>query len=130
MIAALLLAAQVAVPPPAAAAPPADWSQLPLVPWRMAPRFDPLMSNYVADLVRTGRCTPPRPGATSWTMDVAMLVTADGRVRTIVPRAIGCPLAEQYTSGLMSRMARGNILRTDGITDAWYRAAITYSWGA
>jgi hypothetical protein len=124
LIIATLLALQ--VPPatiPFVAMPPADWSMLSELAFiRLAPAA-PDLSEYVREEVRVGRCVS---NDTSIRVDLAVLVGSDGRVRRIVPRAINCPTVEQYASGIVSRLARSNVVAPP--QDRWYRTTVTFSW--
>lgn len=139
--AALLLAVQTApqgtpqspsIPAPTPAAPspvlPPNWAVLPVLRWRMPPTYEPEMTRFVVEEVEAGRCTAAEHdgAATRLKVDLALLVSAAGNVRTIVPRAIGCSTVEQYTSGLISSVTRDNLQPTD--EDAWYRTSVTFSW--
>ena len=104
------------------AAPPEDWTNLPElnVMWRGP---DPsALSQYVRDEVRAGRCA----GRSPLRVDLAVLVAASGQLRLVRPSAIGCPTVEQYASGLVMRMASGNVTPPD--QDRWYRFAVTFTW--
>lgn len=118
-IAAMLLTA--AQEPPLVA--PIDWAAMPPLPWRSEPVLTPDLAAFVGGEVRAGRCVAPRA---SIEVELAVLVRADGRVRSVVPRAIGCPTVEQFAAGLVSSFTRNN-LRAPAA--GWYRAAITFEWG-
>lgn len=123
LLAAAAQAAPQVVPPPLVALPPADWSALPelqlLRRWPAVPE----LSSFVRDEVRAGRCAV---AATTLRVDLAVMVAANGQVRRIVPRAIQCPTVEQYASGLVSRMARGNVAPPG--EDLWFRTAMVFAW--
>jgi hypothetical protein len=112
------------------AAPPMDWAALPAVRWKTPPRHAPAASDYVRAEVAAGRCTAGQRSArlSALRIDLAVLAGADGRVRAVVPRAINCPTVEQYTAGLIQRMARDNLDTAGRAADTWYRAAMIYSW--
>jgi hypothetical protein len=114
----------------AAVSPPADWGTLPELRWKLPPRHTRTTSDYVRAEVAAGRCAAGQRSARAAALhiDLAVLATADGRVRAVVPRAINCPTVEQYTVGLFQRMARDNLDTAGRATDTWYRAAMTYSW--
>lgn len=110
--------------------PPADWSTLPFLRYLRRSPEKPELSRFVRDEIAAGRCAASvRSGkGPILTVDLAVLVTPSGRVRRIVPRAIQCPLVEQYARGILSRMARDNI-DTHGISaDTWFRATLTFTW--
>lgn len=108
---------------PFVAMPPADWSTLAELAFiRLTPPAADL-SDYVHEEVRAGRCVS---NDTSIRVDLAVLVGSDGRVRRIVPRAINCPTVEQYASGIVSRLARRNVVTPS--QDSWYRTTVTFSW--
>ncbi|SEM39255.1 hypothetical protein SAMN05192583_0020 [Sphingomonas gellani] len=123
---ALMIQAPASVAPPVQ---PAEWAQLPPLPWRVPPRYDGEMARFVMEEVRAGRCVAAVTTATGQALqvDVALLIASDGRPRAIVPRAIGCATVEQYTSGLISRAVRENLI-PDVERDTWYRASITFHW--
>lgn len=124
LIPALLMALQ-ATPAtiPFVAMPPADWSTLTELAFvRPTPPAADL-SDYVREEVRVGRCVS---NDTSIRVDLAVLVGNDGRVRRIVPRAINCPTVEQYASGIVSRLARSNVVAPPH--DRWFRTTVTFSW--
>ena len=126
MIAALALLLQATSAPGL----PADWSALPAVRWRVPPQYNAEMARFVVEEARAGRCNAAQRDEAGYRLqvNVAVLVSADGEPKTIVPRAIGCPTVEQYVSGLVSRLARDNLDATPGDPDSWYRASITFSW--
>ncbi len=120
---------------PAAGAPavrPIDWDRLPPLPYRHAPRVTPRMTGFVAtEMQRTG-CTGPAPvdGRIQVHVDVAVLIGNEGLVRATIPRAIACPVVEQYAAGLVISFTRNNMaprLISDG---GWYRATILFDWPA
>jgi CO dehydrogenase/acetyl-CoA synthase alpha subunit len=116
----LALALQVAAP---IASPPADWRALP--PLRApATETAELVSDYVRDEVAAGRCTTPRPGTLS--VELAVYVAENGRVRRIVPRAINCPTVEQYASGVALRSLRGHVEPPEVV--GWHRMTIAFAW--
>ena len=126
MLLALLASLQTAAP----ATPPQDWTRLPALRWKQPPRNDESTSRYVRDEVNAGRCAAAlRSGhAAALSIDVAVLADAGGRIRAVVPRAINCPTVEQYTVGLIQRMARDNLDTAGQTGGIWYRTAMTYSW--
>lgn len=89
---------------------------------RMMPAT-PNLSDYVRDEVQAGRCMSTD---TSVRVDLAVLVGSDGRVRRIVPRAINCPTVEQYATGIVSRLARRNVVPPP--QENWFRTTVTFSW--
>lgn len=121
LLAALLLAVQVATPAPSTRPPPAELATLPPLPWRTVPAMTDDLGAFVAEEVRAGRCALGHP----LTVEFAVLVGSDGRLRGIVPRAIDCSTVEQYGAGLITRFARNN-LRTPAA--GWYRAELTIAW--
>ena len=127
MVTAFLASLQAAAP---AASPPVDWAQLPALRWKLPPRPATATSRFVQDEVTAGRCgASQRSGrVAAITIHVAVLAGAGGRVRAVVPRAINCPTVEQYTVGLIQRMALDNVDMAGRTADTWYRAAMTYSW--
>lgn len=127
MILAVLALAGQAVATPAL---PADWSALPMLRWKVPPRYDPEMTRFVVDEVRAGRCAAAQHDAAGsrLTTELAILVAAGGRVRTVTPRAIGCPTVEQYASGLISSVTRDNLAPGAAGGDGWYRTSITFAW--
>lgn len=104
-------------------APPDDWSTLP--PLRLQRRMPQpsSLSSYVRDEVRAGRCAA---ATVPLRVDLAVLVAANGQLRRIRPKAIGCPTVEQYASGLMVRMARRNVASPG--EDRWYRTELVFAW--
>ncbi len=139
MIAALLVALQAAplaaVPPVPATAgstlPPQDWSALPILPMHKPTTALANVSGFVRSEVVAGRCAKVLRTAAGWTLtvDLAVLLTPDGRVRRITPRAIDCPTVEQYAAGVILG-ARDAIDVVDTDTDTWYRTSLTFAWGA
>lgn len=111
-------------------APPTDWSQLPALRWKLPPRNAAATSRYVRDEVAAGRCGAAQRSdhTAALKIDLAVLADANGRVRAVVPRAVNCPTVEQYTVGLIQRMALDNVDTTGQTAETWYRAAMTYSW--
>jgi hypothetical protein len=144
MIAALLLLFQttgsVAAAPPAAtstavpaatgALPPQDWSTLPILRTRRQASTLANTSAYVHGEVMAGRCAKAVKTTQGWsiTVDLAVLMTPQGRVRRVTPRAIDCPTVEQYAAGVILG-ARDALDVGDVDTDTWYRATLTFAWG-
>ena len=141
MIAALILLLQTAAAPvlvPAAQTtpvantlPPQDWSTLPALRIRGHATTLANASTYVHGEVAAGRCTHVVRTTQGWalTVDLAVLITPDGRVRRVTPRAIDCPTVEQYAAGVILG-ARDSIDVVDADIDTWYRTSLTFSWGA
>lgn len=150
MMAPLLLALMLQAAPPSAVVPPHvpspaasgagatvqppaldSWNAFPpLTLLRPAIDMAPL-SRFVRGEVEGGRCTAAiadASGNTTVHARVAVLVRPDGGVRRIVPAAIGCPTVEQFTAGVIGRLASGNVRAPWPQADRWYRAGITYSW--
>jgi hypothetical protein len=133
--AALIGDAQTVVIPPSVPAPvqapatiaPTDWTTLPdLRLIRPAP-LPASLSDFVRGEVDAGRCASARhtiAGGYTLAVNLIVRIGANGTVLEVVPRAIGCPTVEQYASGIVSRMARGNVLPTAG----WFRTAIVFAW--
>lgn len=124
LIAMALLAQQTDMPPLP------DWSLLAPLRYLHDPEVTPPMRQFVVDEIAAGRCALPRPadGHYTLTLDVAVLIGADGSVRATVPHAINCPTVEQYGAGLVSAFARDNLLPRVTATDQWYRTSVTFSW--
>ncbi|PTQ65671.1 hypothetical protein C8J45_101523 [Sphingomonas sp. PP-CE-3G-477] len=142
MIAALLLLAQAVTPiapPPilvpstvtTAGMPPQDWTALPVLRIRKQASTLANTSAYVHGEVMAGRCVKAIRTMQGWslTLDLAVLMTPDGRVRRVTPRAIDCPTVEQYAAGVILG-ARDSIDVVDTDTDTWYRTSLTFAWGA
>ncbi|SFO20852.1 hypothetical protein [Sphingomonas sp. OK281] len=111
--------------------PPQDWSTLPVLRIRQRSTTLANTSAYVHAEVVAGRCTKASRTAQGWTLsvDLAVLMTSEGRVRRITPRAIDCPTVEQYAAGVILG-ARDAIDVIDTDTDTWYRTSLTFAWGA
>jgi len=106
-----------------------DWAKLPPLSYRVPPQVAPAMNAYVARQVTSPRCALPKANKDSGALalDIAVLVDADGQVRAAIPRAIQCPVIEQYAAGLVTSFARNNIAA--GVTsDGWFRTSITFTW--
>jgi hypothetical protein len=141
MIAALLLLLQTAaapVPVPAAPTapvasplPPQDWSTLPVLRIRGQATTLANTSAYVHGEVVAGRCAHVVRTTQGWalTVDLAVLINPDGRVRRVTPRAIDCPTVEQYAAGVILG-ARDSIDVAGQDADTWYRTNLTFTWGA
>ena len=121
MLLSLLLAAQAAEPAPPLP-PLTEWRALAPLPWRSPPVLAPDMTGFVAAEVKAGRCTAVQPGILA--LDLAVRIDEPGRVRQVVPQAIGCPTIEQYAAGLVTGFARNNLR---GPTPGWYRVAVTFT---
>ncbi|WP_141243821.1 hypothetical protein [Sphingomonas lenta] len=118
MLAALLL--QAAAPPPM---PPADWTNLPELPVPAA--SGPVSSSFVRREVARNRCQVAFDGVVAEIeAPVAVLVDEAGAVQRVVPRAIDCPIVEQYTAGYVSSLAR----RAGVLKPGWYKFTMTYRW--
>ncbi len=127
----VLQAAPATTPPSGVdALPPTDWSMLSDLHFRRRPPAAPEMSQFVVAEVAAGRCAAPRQsdGQLVLRVDIAVRSSANGQVRRIVPRAIGCPTVEQFAAGLVSRMARDNIDTGGAVGDQWYRIGMTFAW--
>lgn len=111
---------------PAPPALPADWSALPRL--GTLPRTADALSDYVRDEVRAGRCAAAvdTPAGQQVSVELVVLVSGEGAVRRILPRAIGCATVEQYATGLASRLIR-RTLAAPG-SDTWYRATLDFAW--
>lgn len=120
---ALVLAVQAIAPPPV------DWAPLPVLRYRRAAAPAPDASAFVRDEAMAGRCAAAIRAVRGWTLrvDLAVLGTAEGQVRQVVPRAIACPAVEQYAAGLVSRLARDNLV-ADTAGEVWYRTSVTFAW--
>ncbi|WBH17015.1 hypothetical protein [Sphingomonas radiodurans] len=128
----MLLAALLQVTPPVAVVPsqpaplplpPADLTALPELPLTRRWPEDSTLSDYVRDEILAGRCSIEGQRIQ---VDLAVLVAGNGQIRRVTPRAIQCPTVEQYASGVMSRMARGNVAPPG--EDRWYRTALVFAW--
>jgi hypothetical protein len=110
---------------------PQDWSALPVLRIRQRSTTLANTSAYVHGEVMAGRCARAIRTTQGWTLsiDLAVLMTPDGRVRRITPRAIDCPTVEQYAAGVILG-ARDAIDVVDTDTDTWYRTSLTFAWGA
>ncbi len=119
------------IPPVASTLPPQDWSTLPVLRIRGQATTLANTSAYVHDEVVAGRCAHAVRTTQGWalTVDLAVLITPDGRVRRVTPRAIDCPTVEQYAAGVILG-ARDSIDVVDADTDTWYRTSLTFAWGA
>ena len=115
----LLLAAQAGTP----SGPPADWTVLVPLPWKAPPHISPDIADFVDEEVRAGRCTLPGDRPEAMTVDLAVNTRGNGTLRSVVPRAIGCPTVEQFAVGLIYSMARGNLRRTG---TGWYHAQLVF----
>ena len=139
-IAALALQPSLALPAPAAPPPgivqspvippvvPTDWAMLPPLPYREEPQMTPAMLGFVRGEIRSGRC---RPVKSAWsrgtlTLDLAVLVSPNGFIRRVIPRAIDCMTVEQYGAGLVTSFARGNLRQRIATGDAWHRATLVF----
>ena len=114
MLAAVLLAGQAL-----SLAPPTDWQALPPLPLPPAAAPTPQLAQFVRSEIQAARCVLA-DGTT--TLDMAVLIATNGRVRRIVPRAIGCPGVEQFAAGIVLRAARDTI-RPPAV-DTWYRTSV------
>ena len=111
--------------------PPQDWSTLPVLRIRGQATTLANTSAYVHGEVVAGRCAHVVRTTQGWalTVDLAVLITPDGRVRRVTPRAIDCPTVEQYAAGVILG-ARDSIDVADADADTWYRTSLTFAWGA
>lgn len=121
----------VAVPDPAPAArSPIDWTALPPLPYRRAPQPTASMTAFVSSEIHRNECPRPMPvdGHTRLQIDVAVLIGEDRLIRATIPRAIGCPVVEQYGAGLVVSFARGNLMPQFVSEGGWYRASLQFDW--
>lgn len=104
-----------------------DWAALPSLPYRTPPALSDSMNAFVQRQARLRRCPMPRASgpAQTITVELAVLIQADGEVRTVVPRAISCATVEQYAAGLVAAFARSNLV---GAGEQWYRTSLTFTW--
>lgn len=111
--------------------PPADWSRLAELPLLRGPQPTAVLSDFVRAEVAAGRCDAAVHSASGYSLklDLAVLVSAQGQIRRIVPRAIDCVTVEQYGSGLISRLARDNIDMGGLEADTWFRTSLVFAWG-
>ncbi len=111
---------------------PADWKALAPLPYVAVPQVTPAMTQFVAGEIATRRCNTPKAddGHYYVRVDVAALVSGDGVVRKVVPRAIDCPTVEQYSAGLVLGFSRDNLrMNGESAADQWYRTTLLYDWG-
>lgn len=101
------------------------WEMLPPVPLAGARAMPPEVIRFVAGEVAAGRCTANAPGRLA--IDVALLLDGENRVTASVPRAIGCPVIEQFAAGVAIRWVRGNLLRHANRM-GWYRLHLDFDW--
>ncbi len=123
-------------PPPLVAERPVvraiDWDALPPLPWRRIPRPTPRMTGFVASEMHRTACPDPTPvaGRVQLQVDVAVLIGGEGVVRATIPRAINCPVVEQYAAGLILSFARNNLVPRLVSEGGWYRASMVFDWAA
>lgn len=124
-----LLAAQLAGASPVPM-PPQDWSTLRPLPSTRDGDDGANLTAFVRSEVLSGRCTAATQTTAGWTLkvDLAVLVSANGQPRRVVPRAIGCPSVEQYAAGLVSSMMRNSTPAGAIDPGNWYRTSLTFSW--
>lgn len=103
-----------------------DWAALPGLPYRVPPAVTAGMHEFAGREARTRHC--PLPHGNSITVELAVLIDAQGGVRTVVPRAIDCATVEQYAAGLIAGFARNNLLPRSGSGEQWYKTSLTFSW--
>ncbi|WP_375395227.1 hypothetical protein [uncultured Sphingomonas sp.] len=127
---AVMLAIAIPERPPPAALPPQDWSALPQLTLRHPADPTAAMSAYVRQEVLQGRCASAIRAPAGWTLpvDIAVLASADGAIRRVVPRAIHCPTVEQYAAGIVFSGVRDNVDLPAGVGDRWYRTRLTFAW--
>lgn len=118
--------------PVAAPLPPQDWSGMPVLRYRRPTAANADTAAFVHGEVAAGRCTGAVRTTRGWSLnvDLALLAAADGRVRRVTPRAIGCPTVEQYAAGLLIGTARDNIDQRGAAADTWYRTSMVFAWAA
>lgn len=118
MIAALLL--------PVDAPPLPAWAAMPPLRLREQRQVTSESNQYVASAFAEGRCPRP-PAAPRLSLDVALLIDEDGSITASVPRAIDCPMVEQFAAGLATGWARGNLARR-AHRMGWYRLRLDFAW--
>lgn len=101
-----------------------DWDALPLLPIRSAPIITQEMEKFAAAQALEAKCVLP-DGPLS--VDVAVLLDEDDALRAAVPRAIDCPVIEQFVASLVQANARYNLLPRVTSNEQWYRANITFN---
>lgn len=109
----------------AQASPPLGLNLLPPIVYREEPQITAQMTGYVLREARLRGCPLPRDGR-PLRVDVAMLIDPEGNVRTAIPRAIRCPIVEQYATGLAISFARNNLAPRAATSDQWYRASLVF----
>jgi len=113
------------MPPPVA-----EWANLPPLrlerPWTPPPDI----ARFARDEVAAGRCAAPKgeDGRYQLRVNVAVLIGAGGALVRVVPAPMGCPTVEQFTAGLITRLAREGVAGPPPGSDTWLRASLTYSW--
>lgn len=153
LLASLLASGQVTPPPPPAATspiqspavtplrsapvtvsgqPPQDWTALPVLRFRRPVSAAADAAAFVQSEVGAGRCLRATRTPQGWSLaiDVALLASADGRVRRVTPRAIDCPTVEQFAAGLLLGSARDNVDMRGAAVDTWYRTSMAFAWKA
>ena len=110
--------------------PPQDWSNLPVLRFRRPISNTADTTSFVQSEVTAGRCMGATRTPHGWalTVDLALLATAQGRVRRITPRAINCPTVEQFAAGLLLGTARDNVDPRGAAADTWYRTNMVFAW--
>jgi hypothetical protein len=103
-----------------------DWAALPALPYRAPPLVTPGMNDFAGREAKARRC--PLLVGNSIAVELAILVEANGEIRTIVPRAIDCATVEQYAAGLVGGFARGNLLPRTATGPTWYKTSLTFKW--
>ncbi|MGN6376918.1 MAG: hypothetical protein ACTHMG_15395 [Sphingomonas sp.] len=116
----------------APAKPMRDWAAMQAVPFRLPPVITPGMSAFVAGEVKGSHCTiaPPVAGYYTLSVDVALLIAADGTIKQAVPRAINCSTVEQFAAGLATSFASDNLLARADTEDRWFQTRLTFTWPA
>jgi len=106
-----------------------DWAALPALPYRAPPMLTTSMRQFAAREANIRHCPLSATAGPDQrlTVELAVLVTGNGEVRAVIPRAIQCATVEQYAAGLVAGFARGNLL-PGAPTDQWYKTSLTFSW--
>ncbi|MEH3104518.1 MAG: hypothetical protein PGN12_11490 [Sphingomonas phyllosphaerae] len=102
--------------------PPTEWTSLPRLQLGLAAAPPARLTEFVRREVAAARCTLPSEARM---LDLVVLIAQSGQVRRIVPRAIGCPVVEQFAAGIVLSAARDKMPPPS--SDTWYVTTVALS---
>ena len=107
-----------------------DWSYLPRMQHVSNNHLDNIMLAGVHDVIRRGDCEIPgqRRHSVDLTVPFAAQLSADGQVRRLVLKPLGCAEVEGIVAGALLEMLKGGDYRaTSRNAEGWYQGEFSFA---